>query len=146
MKSHLAGLLLIHTLNGQIIWITCSLLFPPHFLLSTKNILKTQAILLSRQISASSIFWQDGDGGHSPARGDGLLQLPGVQLGNPDCKFFFLITIFIDQSPCSSHSQGKVINCNGSTEFVFATVQPPNQLNLNLIIVTFFLYTLKTLS
>ena len=89
MKSHLAGLLLIHTLNGQIIWITCSLLFPPHFLLSSKNIFKIQEILL-RQISASSIFWQHGDGDHNPARGDGLLQLPGVQLGNPDCKFFSL--------------------------------------------------------
>ena len=86
MKSHLAGLLLIHTLNGQIIWITCSLLFPPHFLLSTKNIFKIQEILL-RHISASSIFWQHGDDDHNPARGDGLLQLPGVQPGNPHCKF-----------------------------------------------------------
>ena len=46
-----------------------------------------QKYFLLRQISASSIFWQDGDGDHSPARGDGLLQLPGVQPGNPDCKF-----------------------------------------------------------
>ena len=139
MKSHLACLLLIHTLNGQIIWITCSLLFTPKIFSRQKQFCsagkfpprpyfgKTETVVTVQQGETAFFNCQ-------------VFNLATRTVS------FHLITIFIDQSPCSSHSQGKVINCNGSTEFVFATVPPPNQLNLNLIIVTFFLYILKTLS